>query len=137
VILGERYDIPCPCGETTSLRERTLRQIVDNLTELDRAAPEITFVCLQCDTPFRFDHQNREPSEPIDESLRSSEPFVCIVTTKCGELHCGCPVELVAVSKSGVTDKQLHAELRKRDWTKFPCRKHRDSSSFLGSMRQI
>ena len=44
--LVSRYDIACPCGETTSLLEENLRQIVDNLQELDKAAPPITFLCL-------------------------------------------------------------------------------------------
>jgi hypothetical protein len=74
--LVARYDITCPNAHTISLPEGTLREIIADLQELDRAAPQITFVCLQCKTAFRFDYLNRKPAEVIDEPPRSSRPPV-------------------------------------------------------------
>jgi len=53
-----RYELACPNEHTTFLPEGTLRRIADNL--LDRADPQITFICSQCKTAFRFDYLNSD-----------------------------------------------------------------------------
>jgi len=121
VSLVARYDIDCPCGETISLLEKTLRRIIANLQESNRGARKITFVCWRCKIAFRFDYQNRRPAEEFDEPLHSSEPSVCVVRGKCGVPGCASPVELVVVAKSGTSAEQFRAEVRTQDWTTFVC----------------
>ena len=110
ITLVERYDLACPNGHTTFLRERTLRRIVDNLHELDRGDPQITFVCSQCKIAFRFDYLNRKSEEGIDELPQSSEPFVFIVKTRCGNKRCGSRAELVAVRSSDTSPARFGEE---------------------------
>ena len=119
-----RYDLHCACGETISLLERSLDQIVLSLSELDRTAPEIGFMCLHCKTAFRFDYRNRKPAPEIEEPQHSSVPSVGIVTVKCAEPYCNSPVELVVVAKSGTTLEQHLEQLRRNDLTKYFCANH-------------
>ena len=130
-----RYDAMCPNGHTTSLTERTLQRIIDNLQESDRDAQQITFVCSHCKTAFRFDYPNREPTEEIDEPPHSSAPFVCIVTRECDDKHCGARLELVAVRNSDTTLEEFHTEVR--DWPQMLCGKGRHSAVRFGSVTQL
>ena len=136
-----RYDLTCQHGHTTFARERTLRRIVDNLQESNRAAPQITLVCWQCKTAFRFDYLNREPAEVIDEPRQSSEPFVCIVTKKCGSTHCAFPIELVAIRNRDTSPEEFQERFHQEveGWPPMFCeRPHSGPSAVVpGSIRQI
>jgi hypothetical protein len=133
VTLVERYDIPCPNGHTTVLLENNLQQITDNLQELDRAAPQITFVCSQCKTAFRFDYLNRKPAGVIDAHLQNPKPLICVVTTRCGKEHCGFPAESVAVRICETSlercQELFHAEVETWDKTKLLCERHHEGPS--------
>jgi hypothetical protein len=134
--LGANHDIRCVCGETLSLSESTLRRIVANLQEIDRAAPRINFVCSHCKAVFRFDYRNRKPMDVVGEVPSGPDPLICIVGTKCGEAYCGSTVELVIVAKSGTSPEEFQSDLHGRDWTKFSC-ENRHSLVSPGSVRQI
>jgi hypothetical protein len=139
--LVARYDVACPNGHTTSLLEKNLRQIVAYLQWLDRAAPQITFVCWHCKTAFDFDYLNREPAEEIEDPPHSSEPFVCIVEKKCGSTHCGFPAELVAVRNRDTSSEEFQERFHQEvaEWPPMFCKKDHSVPSAVipGSIRQL
>ena len=122
--LVDRYDIVCPsCGETISLLERNLGQIVDSLLKSNRAAPQITFVCLRCKTEFRYDYSSRKPAATIDALLGTPVPWRCVVRTRCGDTRCGTEVERVLLGKTDTTFEQFQATVGPWDWKPYRCSK--------------
>lgn len=119
--LVARYDIACPCGETISLLEETLRRIVANLRWSDRANQQLVLLCLRCNTAFHYDYQNRKPAEVIDVPPQTSEPKICFVQTGCGHRHCDSPIELVVLGRSETTHERFEQEVYAFDRSKVLC----------------
>ena len=113
------YTIQCRhCGQSISLPETMLVQVVRDRMAADTGEPFLVLVCSRCKHAQRYNYEERSPAwEMTAEPTRSPtqhDPIVALFRARCVDSNCTGEVELIAVRDAGTTREQVLQE--RREW---------------------